>query len=62
MAMCWGWVLSPGLFACVFFYLFFYFSAVFIVGVPFPFSVWGRMWNSLLSVPDHCLFIYLENS
>ena len=21
-------------------------------------SVWGRMWNSTVSVPDHCLFIY----
>ena len=26
--------------------------------VPFPFGVWGRMWNSIVSVPDHCLFIY----
>ena len=30
------------------------------------FSVWclGRMWNSIVSVPDHCLFIYykLKNS
>ena len=30
-----------------------------IVCVPFPFGVWGRMWNSIVSVPvlDHCLFI-----
>ena len=35
-----------------------YFSAVLIVAVPFPFGVQGRMWNSIVSVPDHCLFIY----
>ena len=35
----------------------FYFSAVLIVGVPFPFGVWGGVWNSVVSVPDHCLFI-----
>ena len=34
-------------------------SAVFVVRVPFPFGVWGRMWNLIVSVPDHCLFIYL---
>ena len=33
-------------------------SAVLVVRVPFPFGVWGRMWNSIASVPDHCLFIY----
>ena len=33
----------------------FYFSAVIIVGVPFPFGVYDRMWNSIVSVPDHCL-------
>ena len=33
-------------------------EAVFSVCVPFPFGVWGRMWISLVSVPDHCLFIY----
>ena len=37
----------------------FIFSAVLIVGVPFPFSVKGRMWNSIVSVPDHCLFSML---
>ena len=29
-----------------------------IVLVPFPFVVKGRMWNSIVSVPDYCLFIY----
>ena len=21
-----------------------------------PFGVWGRLWNLIVSVPDHCLF------
>ena len=33
----------------------FYFSAALVVRGPFPFGVWGRMWNSIVSVPDHCL-------
>ena len=32
---------------------------VLIVCVPFPFGVWGGMWNSILSVPDQCLSMYL---
>ena len=32
--------------------------AVLIVCVPFPYGVWGRKKNSIVSVPDHCLFIY----
>ena len=35
--------------------------AVFIVCVPFPFGVWGKMWNSIVSVLDHCLFVYSDN-
>ena len=27
---------------------------------PFPIGVWGRVWNSIVSVPDHCLFIYFR--
>ena len=34
------------------------FSAVLVVRVPCPFGVWGRMWNSIVSVPDHCLFFF----
>ena len=34
---------------------FFFFSAVLIVGVTFPFGVKGRKWNSILSTPNHCL-------
>ena len=37
----------------------FYFSAVLVVRVPFPLGIWGRMWNSVVSVPDHCLLIHL---
>ena len=33
-----------------------------IVRVSFPFDVWGRMWNSVVSVPDHCLFIYFKKT
>ena len=33
--------------------------AVLIICVPFLFGVWGRMWNSIVAVPDHCLFILL---
>ena len=40
----------------------FYFSAILIVGVPFPFGVTGRMCNSNVSVPDHCLIIYYAES
>ena len=32
--------------------------AVWIVCIPFPFGDWGMMLNSIVSVPDHCLFIY----
>ena len=32
--------------------------AILIVCVPLPCGDWGRMWNSIASVPDHCLFIY----
>ena len=47
-----GKELSPWLFTCVVFIL----SAVLVVLVPFPFSVWGRMWNSIVLVADHWRF------
>ena len=50
-----GKELSPWLFSCAVFT----FGAVLVVRVPFPFCVWDRVWNSNVSVPDHCLFIYL---
>ena len=49
-----GKELSLLLFTCVVFI----FSAVLVVRVPFIFGVWDRVWNSIVSVPDHCLFIY----
>ena len=33
----------------------FNFSAVIVVDVPFPFGVSGKIWNSIVSVPDHYL-------
>ena len=30
---------------------------VLIVCVPYLYGVWGRTWNSIVWVPDHCLFI-----
>ena len=55
MAICWDRAVLLA-FSLV---LFFIFRAVLVVRVPFPFGVWGRMWNSIVSVPDHCLCIYL---
>ena len=40
--------------ACVVLY------SVIIACVPFPFGVWVRLCNLVVSVPDHCLFIYLD--
>ena len=37
-------------------------NAVLAVLVPLPFGVWGGMWNSIVSVPDHCLFVYFSQS
>ena len=37
----------------------FYFIAVLVVRVSFPFGVWRRLWNSNVSVPDHWLFYQL---
>ena len=36
--------------------------AVLIVFALFPYGVWERMWNSIVSVFDHCLFIYFSNA
>ena len=33
-----------------------------VVLVPLSFGVWGRMWNSIVSAPDHCLFVYFSQS
>ena len=38
----------------------FLFCAVLVVGVPFQFSFKGRMWNSIVPVPDPCLVICFE--
>ena len=28
----------------------------FLIIVPFPYGVWGRKWNWIVSVSDHCSF------
>ena len=48
MAICWEIAVPLAFHLCCF-----YFSAVLIVGVPFPFGVEERIWNSIKSVPDH---------
>ena len=52
MVICWECPLGVS--------LVFIFSAVFVVRVPFPFGIWGRVWNSIVSVPDHCLLSSLN--
>ena len=37
-------------------------DAVLVVLVPLPFGVWGGMWNSIVSAPDHCLFVSFSQS
>ena len=37
-------------------------NAVMVVLVPLPFGVWGGMWNSIVSAPYHCLFVYFSPS
>ena len=44
------------------FHLCYFYFSVLVVCVPFPFGVWGRVWNSIVSVPDHCLFTYFEDN
>ena len=54
MAICWERAVPLTFHLCCF-----YFSGVLVVCVPFPFDVqWGRVWHSIVSVPDRCLFIY----
>ena len=55
MAICWE-RLSRHLFTVLIL------DAVLVVFVPLPFGVWGGMWNSTVSAPDHCLFIYFSQS
>ena len=50
MAICWERAVPLAFHLCCF-----YCSDVLVVRVPFPFGVLGRVLNSLVSVPDHCL-------
>ena len=56
MAICWERAVSLAFHLC-----YIYFSAVLVVRVPFPFGVCGRVWNLIVSVPDHCLCIYFRH-
>ena len=58
VAICWERAVPFAFNLCCFFYS----SAVLILGVPFPFGVKGRIWNSIVSVPDHSIFIYFTGS
>ena len=53
MAICWK-RFSRQLFAVLIL------NAVLFVLVPLAFAVWGGMWNSIVSAPDHCLFVYFS--
>ena len=35
-------------------------NAGLVVLVPLPFDVWGGTWSSIVSDPDHCLFVYFS--
>ena len=50
-----GTELSPWLFTSVVFI----FIVVLVIRLPFPLGVCGRVWHSIVSVHDHCVFIYL---
>ena len=52
MAICWE-RLSRQLFTVLIL------NAVLVVLDPLSFGVWGGMWNSIVSAPDHCLFCLL---
>ena len=53
MAICWE-RLSHRLFTVLIL------NVVLVVLVPF--GVGGGMWNSIVSAPDHCLFVYFSQS
>ena len=55
MAICWE-ILSRQIFTVLIL------NAALVVLVPLPFGVWGGMWNSIVSAPDHCLFVYFLQS
>ena len=58
MAICWERAIPLAFHLCVFFFFFFFFfSALLVVRVPYSFGVWGRVWNPIVSIPDHCLFM-----
>ena len=57
VANCWEKAVILAFWLCCFTFL-----SVSLLHVPFPFCVWGRMWNLSVSVLDHCLSIYFTIS
>ena len=55
MVICWERAFHVAFHLCCF-----NFSDVLVVRVHLPFGVWDRMWNSIVSIPDHCIFIYFN--
>ena len=55
VAICWE-ILSRQIFTVLIL------NTALVVLVPLPFGVWGGMWNSIVSAPDHCLFVYFLQS
>ena len=53
MAFCWERAVPLA------FYVFFF--LVLVLRVLFPFGVWDKMSNSIVSVPDHCFCIYVSS-
>ena len=49
MAICWERAVPLAFQLCCF-----NFKVVLVVLVPFQFGVWDKIWNSIVSVPDHC--------
>ena len=54
MAICWA-RLSRQLFTVLIL------NAVLVVLVPLSFGVWSGIWNSNVSAPDHCLYVFTVN-
>ena len=57
MAVCWDRTVSSSFYAYVALLLMLFF----LLGVSFPFGVFGRVCNSILSVHDHCTVITGDN-
>ena len=57
MVICWERAVPLAFHLCCF-----YFSDGLVVRVLFPFGVWGRVWNSIISVPISAFLSSLKNN